>query len=143
MAHQIPTTLKIREKEELVSYDSPPNGTTVLIVHGVRDGSGENVTGLQGAVVAVLEQAPVEVIGAGFHDHIDSGSACPAKFGIVGRRPDIYGFNGIRGQDDGCKVMFCSMSLSSPSIMKLFSRSRPLTGTCKDSWELKKGEFER
>src|SRR5215471_10905012 len=77
----------------------------ILVVNAVRNAGGENVAGLQIAVVMVLEEAPMERVAARLHDHVDYRAACSTHFGIVRGGTDVDGADGIGRQNDGRKVV--------------------------------------
>ena len=106
LAQNIPAPLIVAEKEELVSNDSATGGTAKLVVNRVGNRKGKDVSSLQRAIAVVLEQSAVKIIGTRFHHHVDDGATGPPQLGIIVRRADVDGDDGIGRYHNSRHVSF-------------------------------------
>ncbi len=92
--------LVVREEEELVLDDGPPQGRPELLVACGSLGPGEVVLGQGTVAVAEEESAPLELVGAGLEGHRADRAPGPAELGVVIARAHAHRLDRVRGGDE-------------------------------------------
>ena len=105
LAIQIAAALEVAEDEKLVPDDPAADRSAVLVVTPCGTLVAKTLRDCSGAIAVVFEEAAMEGIGSGFHDHVDDGAAGPPHLGIVGGGADIDGRDGVGGQHDRGQVI--------------------------------------
>ena len=71
--HEVPSgftrALIVREKEGLISLDGPTQATAKVVVNPERRGVAEEVAGVQGIAIVIVERCTAKVVGARLCDH--------------------------------------------------------------------------